>query len=178
MRRKNGFTITEMIMALLAGTVLIGGILAVYIMSIRSWREGSIDAGLERTAGLVMEKLARGANGRFGLREADIGTVQVSADGTSVTYMVDKQDPPTPWNSDDVTCRYYKSGTRIFYDPNTAVSGDEQVLTRFGDVEQLTFSLSGDVLTANLVMTAKAPRTERYKLGLRMQTNIFFRKRR
>lgn len=178
MRRKNGFTIAEMMVSMIAAVMLIGGVWLIYLMSMRSWAEGSRNAGLERSAGIVIEKIVRGANGRFGIREADIGTVQVSVSGDSVTFMVDRNDPPTAWNSDDVTSRYYKLGTMVMYDPDTSVAGDELVLNRFGDVEELLFSLSGEVLTAKVVLTADAPRTTSRRLVTRMKTDIFLRKRR
>lgn len=178
MRRRNGFTLVEIMVTLIAGVMLIGGVYLAYLMAMRSWQEGSANVGLERTAGIIVEKIVRGVNGRFGLREADIGTVQVSEDGHSVTYMVDKQDPPTSWNSDDVTSRYYQLGTRVWYDPDTSVAGDEIALNRFGDVESLDFSLSDYLLTARLVLTEAAARTTQRELSVRMQTDIFLRKRR
>jgi Tfp pilus assembly protein PilW len=178
MRRKNGFTIAEMMVSIVASVMLVGGVWLIYLMSMRSWAEGSRNAGLERSAGMVLERIVRGANGRFGIREADVGTVQVSVSGDSVTFMVDKQNPPTSWNSDDDTSRYYQDGTLAMYDPDTSVSGDELVLNRFGDVEQLLFSLNGEVLTAKIVLTADAPRTTSRRLVTRMQTDIFLRKRR
>jgi prepilin-type N-terminal cleavage/methylation domain-containing protein len=176
MRRQNGFTLVEMMVTLIAAVMLIGGVYLVYLMAIRSWQEGSVNVSLERTAGIIMDKIVRGVNGRFGLREADIGTVQVSSDGHSVTYMVDKHDPPTAWNSDDLTARYYQVATGVWYDPNTSVAGDEIGLNRFGDVQSLDFSLSGYVLTARLVLTKAAPRTTQHVLSVRMQTDIFLRK--
>jgi len=178
MRRNNGFTLTEMLVAMVTSVMLIGGVWLVYLASMRSWLEGSRNAGLERTAGMILEKIVRGPYGRFGLREADIGEVQVSESGDSVTYLVDKNDPPTTWNNDDTISRYYQSGTQVIYDPDTSVEGDEQVLNSFGDVEQLTFSLNGELLTARLVLTAEAARTTARRLVTRMQTNMFFRKRR
>jgi type II secretory pathway pseudopilin PulG len=176
-RREKGFTLVEMVVALMAAVMLVGGVLVVYITSIQSWKEGSANVALERAAGIVMEKIVRGGNGRFGLREADIGTVQVSADGGSVTYLVDRNDPPTPYYNDDVTSRYYQLGTRIWYDPNSSVAGDEVALNRFGDVESVNFSLSSQVLTVKLALVAKAPLTTSRRLSVRMETNIFLRKR-
>lgn len=178
MRRENGFTLPELLVALSLSVMIIGGILAVYLMSIRCWRDGSADVGLERTGGIVMEKIVRGVSGRFGVREANIGTVQVSESGDSVTFMVDKQDPPTPWNSDDFTSRYYQLGTQVMYDPDTSISGDELPLNRFGDVEELNFSLSGHVLTASLTLAADTPGAMSHTLTGRVQTDVFFRKRR
>ena len=177
MRRENGFTLVEILVSLIAAVGLLGGIITVYLMSIRSWAEGSTNASLERTAAIVIEKVVRGPSGRFGIREADIGTMQVSADAKSVSYTVDRQDPPTPWYTDDVTSRYYQLGTRIWHDPNSAVGGDEIALNRFGDVEDADFILSGQVLTVRLVLTAKAPVATTRRLSVRMNTDIFLRKR-
>jgi len=178
MQRENGFTLVEMIVTLIAGVMLVGGVFLVYLMAMRSWQEGAANVSLERTAGVIMEKMVRGVNGRFGLREADIGTVQVSEDGHSVTYMVDKLDPPTPWNNDDVTSRYYYLGMQVWHDPDVSIAGDEIALNRFGDVEALDFSLSNHVLNARLLLTADPPRTRSRKLSVRMQTHMFLRKRR
>lgn len=178
MKRQDGFTLPEMLIAIITSVMLVGGVWLAYLMSMRSWVEGSRNVGLERSAGLILEKIVRGTNGRFGLREADIGEVQLSESGDSVTFLVDKNDPPTHWNWDDVTSRFYQSENQALYDPDTSISGDEIVLNKFGDVEQLTFSLSGDVLTAGIVLSAKAPRTTARRLVARMQTDVFFRKRR
>ncbi len=177
MRRNNGFTIAETIVALALSVLVLGAVLAIYLMSMRSWREGSAEVGLERNTGIVVEKIVRGPYGRFGVREADVGTVQVSETSTSVTYMVDKQDPPTPWNSDDFTSRYYQDGTDIIYDPDTSISGDELPLNRFGDVQELNFSLSGQVLTVKLILTATVPGHAGRTLTAAVHTEVFFRKR-
>ena len=176
-QRERGFTLPEMIISLIAAVMLIGGVCIVYLMAIRSWAEGSSNVALERTAGILMEKIVRGINGRFGLREADIGLVTVSEDGHSVTYTVDKNDPPTSWNSDDITSRYYQLGKEVWYDPNSLVAGDEVRLNHFGNVESLVFSMSGYVLTARLSLTEPAPRTTARQLCMRMETDIFLRKR-
>ena len=170
MRGQRGFSLAEMIVAIIGAVVLIGGVWCVYLLTVRIWKEGSSVAALERTAGLIMDKIARGANGRFGLREADIGSVEVSEDGTSVTFTVDKQDPPTPWNSDDTSSRYYQDGNRILYDPDISIPGDEIPLNRFGDVEAIHFSQSGHVFTATLSLTCPAPRIADRKLFLRVKT--------
>lgn len=174
---EGGFTLPEMIISLIAAVMLIGGVSIVYLMGMRSWAEGSSNAALERTAGILMEKIVRGVNGRFGLREADIGLVTVAEDGHSVTYTVDKHDPPTSWNSDDVTSRYYQLAKEVWYDPDSSVAGDEIRLTHFGNVENLLFSMSGYVLTARLSLTEPAPRTTARQLSVRMETDIFLRKR-
>ena len=176
-QREHGFTLPEMIVTLAAAVMLIGGVYLVYLMALRSWAEGSSNVALERTAAVLMDKIVRGVNGRFGLREADIGLITISADGHSVTFLVDKNDPPTAWNSDDVTSRYYQLGTNIYYDPNSSVAGDEIRLNRFGNVENLAFSMSGHVVTARLSLTAPAPRVTERLLSVRMETNIFLRKR-
>jgi prepilin-type N-terminal cleavage/methylation domain-containing protein len=176
--RQGGFTLVEMMVALVTAIMLIGGVYLVYLMALRSWAEGSSNVALERTAGVLMDKIVRGVNGRFGLREADIGLITISADGHSVTFLADKNDPPTAWNSDDVTSRYYQLGTNIYYDPNSSVAGDEIRLNRFGNVENLAFSMSRYVVTARLSLTAPAPRITERLLSVRMETNIFLRKRR
>ncbi len=177
-RQQHGFTLLEVVFTLIVAVMLIGGVFLVYLMSIRSWEEGARNASLERTAGIIVEKIVRGVNGRFGLREADVGTLQVSADGHSVNFLVDKHDPPTSWTSDDTTSRFYQVGTRLWYDPNTAVASDEIPLNRFGDVQSLDFSLSGYVLKIKLALTAAAPRTTSRRLSVRMETDVYFRKRR
>jgi prepilin-type N-terminal cleavage/methylation domain-containing protein len=178
MRRQHGFTLAEMMVALIAGIILIGGVCLIFLMTLRCWQEGSSVAALERTAGTTMEKIVRGVYGRFGLREANIGTVQLSADGQSVTFQVDKHDPPTPSYSDDVTSRYYQLGTRLWYDANVSVAGDTIPLNRFGNVETVKFSQSGDVLTAVLSLSAPGHLTSDPRLFVRMKTEVFFRKRR
>ncbi len=178
MRREKGFTLIEILVSIVCAVMLVGGVWLAYLMSMRSWVEGSRNAALERNAGIILEKIVRGNHGRFGLREADIGEVHISESGDSVTYMVDKNDPPTHWNWDDVTSRFYLSGNQAIHDPDTSIAGDEVVLNKFGEVEQLDFSLNGEVLTASIVLSSEAPRTTLRRLYTRMQTDVFFRKRR
>jgi hypothetical protein len=169
--------------ALIGAVVVIGGVYLVYLMGLRTWQEGSSVAALERSAGLIMDRICRGPNGRHGLREATPTTVQVSevsANINSVTYKVDKMDPPTPWNRDDTTCRYYCVGNRVWYDPDVDLSAaeDDVPLHRFGEVETLNFSLSSNVLTVALcIADTPLPHTNR-RLSVRMTTQIFLRKSR
>jgi len=181
MRRQQGFTLAEILVALIGAVVVVGGVYAVYLMGLRTWQEGSSVAALERSAGLIMDKICRGANGRHGLREATPTTVQVSevsANIHSVEYKVDKVSPPTPWNRDDTTSRYYCNGNRVWCDPDVSVEGDDVPLHRFGEVESLNFSLSSNVLTVALcIADTPLPHTNR-RLSVRMTTQIFLRKSR
>jgi prepilin-type N-terminal cleavage/methylation domain-containing protein len=176
-RQQHGFTLLEVLFTLVASVMLVGGVFLFYLMSLRSWEEGSRNVALERNAGLIMDKIVRGTRGRFGIREADIGTVQVAEDGSSITYMVDKNDPPTAWNNDDVTTRFYQSGKLVMYDPDTSAYGDEVILNRFGDVDSVRFSLTGSMVNASLALSSDAVRTTSRRLTVQVQTNIFLRKR-
>jgi Tfp pilus assembly protein PilE len=179
-RRQYGFTLAEIMVALIVAMVVIGGVYLAYLMGLRSWQEGSAVAALERSAGFIMDKICRGPHGRFGLREATPTTVQVSENGQSVTYKVDKVNPPTPVNRDDTTCRCYCNGNRVWHDPDVDLSmaADDVPLHRFGEVETLNFSfLSPQRLKVDLTIADPRLHMKR-RVSLRMTTGIFLRKSR
>lgn len=180
MHRQNGFTIAEVLIALAIAVVVIGGAYAVYIMGLRTWQTGSAVAYLERSAYQIMDRICRGAvpSGRFGLREATPTTIQVTQVSTeiySIQYKVDKMDPPTTWDRDDTTCRYYVNGTTLCHDPG---DGSEVRVHKFGQVESLKFTIEPpQIVNVELTLADPGHHMQR-RVSIRMNTEVFIRKSR
>lgn len=138
---RKGFTITELMIAILIMMLVVGGALAIYIMSQTAWYEGSTQIALQRRGSLAMEKMVRGVNGRYGIREGRSGTLTL-AGSNRIEVAVDMNDPPTPGDpSDDTTISFYLVDDEIFYDPDTSTAGDEVSIV--DDVTSLNFQTLG-----------------------------------
>lgn len=84
---RKGFTITEIMIATLIMVMVVGGSLAIYIMSQTAWYEGSAQIALQRKASVAMEKMVRGVDGRKGIREArEVPSPSVGASGTQIDF--------------------------------------------------------------------------------------------
>jgi hypothetical protein len=137
--RKQGYTFIELLISLplIVGifAVLAGNYIAIKRIFPGSMRQICLQSyarsGLNAMAGNI--RLATWAS--------------IGGGGNSVTLSL---DPNETYNnvSDDVTARYYVSGTDLIYDPNTSVSADETVLLR--NVYNVTgipyFQKSGDLV--------------------------------
>jgi len=139
---QRGFTVVEVLIAVVIMALVITGAISIYMMSITAWREGSTQIALQRTASIAMEKMVRGIDGRNGIREASSVT---RPNDTTIKFTsgIDAQERS-----------FYLSGSEIIYDPDTSTTDDE-----FPIVENirttpsgLTFVVSGAVVTINLGM--------------------------
>lgn len=156
---RGGFTLIEILIAITIMGLVVGGAISVYLMSITAWKEGSVQIALQRKGSLAMEKMVRGVNGRYGIREGRATTLTlVGSDRIEVA--VDMNDPPTPGDaSDDTTISFYKSGDQLIYDPDTSptATGDEfPIAENVRTVPPgLTFAVSGGIVTIDLGMQDK-----------------------
>jgi len=137
---RSGFTLVELLIAVLISAMVMGGVWTVYLMCLTSWEQGSTQVALQRDAAVIMEKMIRGVDGTNGIREA------VSVD-TSVLGRIDYTS-----GVDGVERTFYVSGDDILYDPVTSdpLDGDP-IATNPGGIT-LTFSLNNDVVTIFLNM--------------------------
>ena len=127
---KRGISITEVIVATAISVFVIGGALAVYLMSSSAWKEGYVQIELQQEASMAIEQMARGVDGQNGIREAtgiSIGTGSIEYTGT------DAQDRKFALDSGEI--RYY---------PDSSDTGTWEVIA--GDVDTLTFSEPGSGL--------------------------------
>jgi prepilin-type N-terminal cleavage/methylation domain-containing protein len=154
MRSNRGFTLAEIMVAVLIGGLVIGAVIAIQMMSTRTFAEGSADAKLERVGNLALDKIVRGPSGQYGLREARLDTVYVSEGPLGyITFQVDRNDPPTFDTSDDTQSAVYLDyeGT-ITYDPDTGVYGDEIALNAGAPAAQMNVSKDNNSVSIELVL--------------------------
>jgi len=169
-----GFTLVEAMVGFAITVAIAGAIMSVFLMSLRSWKEGSRDLSVQSSGRLIMEKIVRGPGGRFGLREAAEGSVTVDPDGKGITFLVDKNNPPTYEESDDTQVRIYLLANSIIYDPSTAVHGDEVPIVSFGRVDNLRFEIDGKAVNIELFMREMSGTTNPSQVKFR--TKAFLRK--
>ena len=138
---RNGFSLIEILTSTVITMLVIGGALAIYIMSITAWKEGGVQTALQRQASIAMEKMVRGVEGRHGIREAS-NPVERYSSNTEIRYTS---------GIDNVTRRFYLSSGEIWYDPDTSPGGGERIAE---NVTGLTFPVSGssDIVIIDLNM--------------------------
>jgi type II secretory pathway pseudopilin PulG len=170
----SGFTLTETLVAASIAMIVLAGVVSVFFMSMRAWKEGSGDVSVQSSGRLIIEKIVRGRGGRFGLREAAEGDVTVDENGKGITFLVDKNTPPTYESSDDTPVRVYFYKGSIIYDPSTQSYGDEVPIVRFGAVEDLEFKIEGAAVHINLRMRETSQITNPSQV--KFQTKVFLRR--
>ena len=176
MKRNNGFTLAEVLFATSISALVAMGVLAMFAMGNRTWREASASVTLQSNGRLILNQIARGSHGEYGLREANYNTLTIEEDGSAIQFVIDKNEPPTYEADDDTVCRFYLENERVWYDPNTASSGDEYPIASNGRVEDISFVKDGSCVTVELTM--KDYGSYRAEAYTKLSTNIFLRKAR
>lgn len=128
----------ELLIAVTITTLMVAGILAVYLKSLTAWHEGSVQLTLQRKSSMVMERMVRGVDGTNGIREAGNITVPNS-------YTIQYAS-----GVDGTERSFYLSGSDIIYDPDTSLADDESSIAE--KISSLTFILSGNMVTITLNM--------------------------
>ncbi len=169
-----GFTLAEIMVAISIFAIIMAGLLSVFTMSMQAWKEGSRDLSLQSSGRLIIEKIVRGPGGRFGLREAAEDDVTVDEDGKGISFLVDRNNPPTYDKLDDTEVRIYLENDSIMYDPSTEISGDEVPLMSFGRVEDVQFQIDGKAVNVDLWMRETSATTNPSQV--KFQTKVFLRK--
>jgi type II secretory pathway pseudopilin PulG len=118
-RTARGFVLTELMVALGIFMLLSAAVINVYLMSIRTWREGSAQVALQRKLAAAVQRIVQGDRSQaearqHGLREAEAITV------------VDEHTIDFTSGVDGTTRRFYLNGNEIVYDPDTSVNGDDE----------------------------------------------------
>jgi prepilin-type N-terminal cleavage/methylation domain-containing protein len=169
-----GFTLAETMVGMAIFVIVMTGLITVFTMSMLSWKEGSRDLSLQGGGRLIIEKIVRGPGGRFGLREAAEGHITIDEDGRGITFLVDKNNPPTFTKADDTEQRIYLANNKVMYDPSTEEVGDEVPLVRLGRVEDISFELDGKAINVNLWMRETSETT--HPSDVKLSTKVFLRK--
>ena len=140
---KKGFTITEVLIAIVILVFAIAGTLNVYIMSYASWQESIARASLQRTGSITMEKIVRGVRApleskKNGIREAESFTI--SLDGDSIKFRSGIDHRQRSFSLD---------GNKILYNPNLSLSDNEIIIAN--DIIDLNFrKLSNKKVAVNI----------------------------
>lgn len=176
MRKNCGFTLAELLVASSISILVVISVVALFAMTNRTWREASANVVLQSNGRLILNQLASGSHGRFGLREANFNTIEIENGGNSILFYVDKLSNPTYIETDDTGCRYYLDNNRIWYDPDTSIEGDEYPLVLNGKVENIVFTKNSNYLDIELTMKDYASiRSDAY---VKLRTSVFLRKAR
>ena len=176
MRKNNGFTLAELLVASSISVLVVISVVALFAMTNRTWREASANVVLQSNGRLILNQLTSGSHGRYGLREANFKTITVGNGGNSILFYVDKLTNPTYSEGDDTGCRYYLQNNRIWYDPDTSIEGNEYPLVINGKVENITFSKNSSCIDIDLIM--KDYGSTRADAYVRLRTSVFLRKAR
>jgi prepilin-type N-terminal cleavage/methylation domain-containing protein len=154
MKSKAGFTLVEIMVASLISVLVVAAIYTIQMMSTRTFAEGTTDARLERLGNMILERIVRGPSGQYGLREARFDTLQVyQSEWPHISYMVDRNDPPTFDTSDDTECSIYVDYEgRIIYDPDTSLDNDEVILNSRPVVHEMNVTKHADHVEIELVL--------------------------
>ncbi len=136
-------TIIEVLIASAIIVVVIAGSLAFYLMARSTWIDCSKRVPLQRKAGLAMEKMVRGIDGKNGIREADASSAIITNSDTKIEYTsgIDAKERS-----------FYLENNEIIYDPDTSTAGNEFPVTKTGKVNSLTFAVTDTEVTINLGM--------------------------
>ncbi|MBN1919466.1 MAG: type II secretion system protein [Verrucomicrobia bacterium] len=113
-----GFTLPEVIIALALFLILSATIVSFYLMSLRTWSEGSAEVAIQRKLAVAMQRIVQGERGaleerQHGLREAK----QIS--------IIDPQTIEFTSGVDDTTRRIYLDGNEIIYDSDASTPDSE-----------------------------------------------------
>lgn len=133
---RKAFTLIELLIASLIGTLVVAGVWFIYLMSTNIWKEGYVQVTLQQEAGLAMDKMVWGMDERNAIREASSVSIPNSY---TIKYTS---------GIDSVERSFYLENGEILYDPDTSSTDDEYAIAE--DVSSLTFSQTGDVVTITL----------------------------
>jgi len=133
---RKGFSLIELLIASIIGTLVVAGVWFIYLMSSNIWKEGYVQITLQQEAGLAMDKMVWGMDGKNGIREAESVSVPNS-------YTIEYTS-----GLDSVERSFYLEDGEILYDPDTSSADDEYAIAE--DVSSLTFSQAGGVVTITL----------------------------
>jgi prepilin-type N-terminal cleavage/methylation domain-containing protein len=83
--KRKGFTLTEVMVSLAIFSLVMAGIVPVYIMCIQAWKRTSLELETAQNSSLAVEKLVYGVGKQYGLRSAVGASVVVSMAGADWT---------------------------------------------------------------------------------------------
>ena len=78
-----GFTLVEMLISVSVSTIVITGIVLLFVQLWGGWCNALADWQLMTQSRLVREKMLHGIAGQYGLREAQLSTLAISTNGSN-----------------------------------------------------------------------------------------------
>ena len=104
-RQRSGFTLVEILIAMSVSVIVLGAMMILLVQSFRIWRDGTSWMYLTVQSRLAREKVLRGLDGQYGLRQASAKNVAVTQGSGStsdrMTFSVDPNEWPTASMADD-----------------------------------------------------------------------------
>ena len=103
-----GFSLTELLFSTTISLFVVSVMLAFLIQTIQTWRDCSSKAFMTQQSRLIRERILRGIEGGYGIREASLKSLSIDASRSArmsdVSFLVDNNEWPTPKTDDDVRC--------------------------------------------------------------------------
>jgi prepilin-type N-terminal cleavage/methylation domain-containing protein len=161
MKCSKGFTLVEILIAVAVFAVVMTMVTSIFVAGLRTRAEGATSLALEREGSLILERIMRGLYGKGGLREADSGTVSVSAGGTLIQFTVDRNAFPTKTRADDTTSMIYLVGGKVYYRPDVNSSATVCISGSEGTVDLLRFTPTATGVDIVITLRADLPATDR-----------------
>jgi prepilin-type N-terminal cleavage/methylation domain-containing protein len=132
--RTHGFTLVELLAAMVAGSVLVLSVGIMLNYGYRGWNRNSANVDMQLDGAAVMKTVNRY------VREARAVDITVASGSLSIRN-----------TNSMVTVRLYQSGSNLVFDPNTAVSGNEMTMIR-GRVTSFTPSWQTNRVAVTLML--------------------------
>lgn len=133
--RRRCFTLLELILAGVVGSMVIAAVMSIMIFSLRTWQTGLAQWELAQQMRLAREKILRGIEGRIGLRQAEESSIHIFPGKSPrvewIDFDVDRNDVPTPdRHNDNLRCRIIKNPGLSLAARTTPGSGKPMALLR------------------------------------------------
>ena len=91
-KSKAGFTLAELLVSLMVGTVVLGVTASLLVQIYWSWRDGIAMWYLSQEARVARERMLRGIGGQYGMREGSFETVSIQAGASAQVERLDFDD--------------------------------------------------------------------------------------
>ena len=180
MRKQEGFTLPDMLIALCIYGMVIAAALSAYLMGISIWRAEGTRQHIQRQGALALEAMTRGGAGLPGLREADLSSFAFYPSGATDGFQVDVDAAgPVDQFGPDRTVRFYRSGRNILFDPDAGSAGDERPLFRDPVVESFAVERNGPgnlvTLSLELKETVRSKKAPDDLVNVNLRTSVLIR---
>ena len=91
-KSKSGFTLAEMLISLPIGVIVLGTVATMLVQVYKSWRDGVAMWYLSQEARIARERILRGIEGSYGVREGSYETVSIQGGSSPHVERLDFDD--------------------------------------------------------------------------------------